>query len=438
MTGAEIGLLTMVAILLLVALRQQIALVLLVVGTGGIVLTVGVDTALSFLGSVPYEFAASWELSAVPMFLLMGAFAYRSGLTDTLYGAVRVFLAFLPGGLALTSNFACAVFAAASGSSVATAVAMGRIAVPEMLKSGYDKGLATAVCACAGTLGSLIPPSIILILYGAFTGQSVAALFMAGVIPGIITALAYGGMIVIRCWRDPSLAPRIEIRASRQEKLRLVMQAWPVPALILGVVGSIYGGVATPTEAGAFGAGATFLIALMQGRLSASMARQSLLEALKGTAAIFFVAVGAVMLTRFMALGGVPDAVAQAVNQAGLGPVGLVVVIAVVYLVLGCFLEPVGIMLLTLPVLVPALEKSGVNLIWFGILMVKYLEIGLMTPPVGLNVFAIKSVAGPTVSLSEIFRGVKWFLIVEVIVTAALIAFPSITLFLPRELNLGR
>jgi tripartite ATP-independent transporter DctM subunit len=438
MSGTEIGLLSLGVILALVALRLPIAIVLLVVGGVGIAVTISTSTALSFLGSVPYEFAASWELSAVPMFLLMGALAFRSGLTDSLYAAVRSFIGFLPGGLALASNFACAVFAAASGSSVATAVAMGRIAVPEMLKSGYDKGLATAVCACAGTLGSLIPPSVIMILYGAFTGQSVAALFMAGVLPGILTAFAYALMIVLRCAVNPALAPRAKLELTRKQRLETIAAAWPIPLLIVGIVGSIYGGVATPTEAGAFGAGATCLIALLHRRLTGPVLRQSLLEALKGSAAIFLVGIGAVMLTRFMALSGVPDAVAQAVSQIGLGPLGLVVVIALIYMVLGCFLEPIGIMLLTLPVLVPALERSGVNLIWFGVLMVKYLEIGLITPPVGLNVFAIKSVAGPMVSLRDIFRGVRWFFVVEIVVTAILIAVPAISLFLPKAMNLGR
>jgi len=432
----SIGFGGLAAILVLVALRLPIGAALALVAVLGLAQVAGWDVVMSLAGSLPYEFGANWELSAVPMFLLMGALAYRSGLTDPLFQVLRMWLRGLPGGLAVATNFACAVFAAACGSSVATTVAMGRIAIPEMLKAGYNPGLAAAVCACAGTLGSMIPPSVMMILYGAFTGQSVAAIFLAGVLPGLLTAAVYAVMIVTRAKLDPTLAPMGEETYTRREKLVATRRAWPLPFLVVMVIGSIYGGVATPTEAGAFGAFCAFLLALWAGSMSRKILWEGVTEALHGTATIFFVALGAVLLTRFMALSGVPDFVAEIISKNAVSPVLLIVGASVVYLILGCFLEPISIMLLTLPILIPALQKLGVNLIWFGILVVKLLEIGLITPPVGLNVFAAKALVGDRISLERIFAGVGWFLVCELFVLTLLVAYPEISLYLPRTMGL--
>jgi len=436
MSSLAMGFTGLAAILVLVALRMPIGVALALVAVVGLALVASVDAVMSLVGSVPYEFAANWELSAVPMFLLMGALTYRSGLTDSLFHALRIWLRFLPGGLAVATNIACAIFAAACGSSVATTVAMGRIAIPEMLKARYNAGLAAAVCACAGTLGSMIPPSVMMIIYGAFTGQSVAALFMAGVFPGILTALVYAVMIVARASIDPALAPRTRETYSLAQKMRALKRVWPLPALVVAVIGGIYGGVATPTEAGAFGAFCALVLALTAGNISRRILWEGVTEALHGTATIFFVGLGAVLLTRFMSLSGVPDFIADTITGHAVGPLLLILGASAVYLVLGCFLEPIGIMLLTLPVLVPALEKLGVNLIWFGILVVKLLEIGLITPPVGLNVFAAKTLIGDRISLERIFAGVGWFLVCEALVLSLLIAYPEISLYLPRALGM--
>ncbi len=424
------------AILVLVALGMPVGAVLALVAVVGLWYVAGAGVVKSLAGSLPYEFAANWELSAVPMFLLMGALAYRAGLTDPLFEAMRMWLRRLPGGLAVATNFACAVFAAACGSSVATTVAMGRIAIPEMLKAGYNPGLAAAVCACAGTLGSMIPPSVMMIIYCAFTGQSVAALFMAGVLPGLLTAAIYAVMIVTRVKLNPALAPAGTQTYSWAEKLTATRKAWPLPILVVLVIGGIYGGVVTPTEAGAYGAFCAFLLALWTGSMNRQVLWESFTEALHGTATIFFVALGAILLTRFMALSGVPDFVADLISQNAVGPLALILGAAVLYLILGCFLEPISIMLLTLPILVPALGKLGVDLIWFGILVVKLLEIGLITPPVGLNVFAAKTLVDDTVPIERIFAGVSWFLVCEIIVLALLVAYPDISLYLPRAMGL--
>ena len=436
MTDLQIGFAGLAAILVLVALRLPIGVALALVAIVGLNEIAGPTVTMSLTGSLPYEFAANWELSAVPMFLLMGAIVYRSGLSDPLFAALRVWLRFLPGGLAVASNFACAIFAAACGSSVATTVAMGRIAIPEMLKAGYSPGLAVAVCACAGTLGSMIPPSVMMILYCAFTGQSVAALFIAGIFPGLLTAAVYAVMIVSRVTIDPRIAPRRAESYSWGDKIDAVKRAWPLPVLVVVVIGSIYGGIATPTEAGAFGTLCALVLALVAGNIRGRILWDSMLEALHGTATIFFVALGAVLLTRLVVLSGVPDYITGALAGGTAGVLILLAGATVVYLVLGCFLEPVSIMLLTLPILVPVLTQLHVNLIWFGILVVKLLEIGLITPPVGLNVFAAKTISGDQISLERIFAGVSWFLLCELLVLALLVAFPQIALFLPKTVGL--
>lgn len=436
MTDLQIGFGGLAAIIVLVAFRMPIGAALALVAVIGLDQVAGSTVTMSLVGSLPYEFAANWELSAVPMFLLMGAIVYRSRLSDPLFAALRVLLRFLPGGLAVASNFASAIFAAACGSSVATTVAMGRIAIPEMLKAGYSPGLAAAVCACAGTLGSMIPPSVMMILYCAFTGQSVAALFIAGIVPGFLTAAIYAIMIITRVKFNPAIAPQRTETYSRQEKLQAVKYAWPLPVLVVIVIGSIYGGVATPTEAGAFGTLCAIGLARIAGKFDRGVLWDSMLEALDGTARIFFVALGAVLLTRLIVLSGIPDYITDSLTAGHLGLLTVIIAAAFVYIVLGCFLEPVSIMLITLPILVPVLKHLGVNLIWFGILVVKLLEIGLITPPVGLNVFAAKAIAGEEISIERIFTGVSWFLLCELIVLVLLIKFPEISLFLPKTVGL--
>jgi tripartite ATP-independent transporter DctM subunit len=432
MSDLTIGFVSLGAILVLIALRVPIGIALAVVALVGTAAITGTTTALSLAGLVPYDFAASWELSAIPMFLLMGTITYHTGLVTSLYDAARLWLRGLPGGLAVATNFACAGFAAASGSSVATTVAMGRIAVPEMLRAGYDKGLSTAVAACSGTLGSLIPPSVLMILYCAFTGQSVAKMFLAGVLPGILTAAVYAGMIVGRCYFNPTLAPRIEEPATWAERMAVLRSTWPLPTLIVGVIGGLYGGLVTPTEAGAFGAGLAFLIALLQKRMSWTALKASIMEALEGTATIFFAALGAVLLTRLMAFSGVPNLLSNLANEVAAETWMLVLGCSIVYLILGCFLEPLGLVLLTLPVMIPVFESRGIDMIWFGIMVVKYVEIGLMTPPVGLNVYAVKTIVGNAVPLNAIFIGTAWFLVCEAFILLLLFLFPEIALVLPR------
>ncbi|MAF48514.1 MAG: C4-dicarboxylate ABC transporter [Rhodospirillaceae bacterium] len=430
-----IGVIGIAVILAMIAARVPIGLALGSVAIFGVAEIVGWTAAWGMIGTMPFDFAAHWSLSAIPMFLLMGTIAFYSGMTNSLYHAARLWLGFLPGGLAVATNFACAGFAAASGSSLATTVAMGRIAIPEMQRYKYDPGLATGVCACSGTLGILIPPSILMVIYGIFAEQSIARLFVAGILPGLLTAALYTVMIVTRCKLNPDLAPPFTEEVTRAEKIAALRDIWPLPVLILGVMGGIYTGVASPTEAGALGAFIALVIALLQRRMTWRIFKTSVEEAIESTATIFFVAVGAILLTKFMALSGLPAFLAEAMVDWALDPLLLVIGASIIFLVLGMFLDPLGLLLLTLPVLLPLFEELNLDLIWFGILVTKYVEIGLMTPPVGLNVYAVKTVVGSDIRLETIFKGVLWFLATEVVVMTLLIAFPEISLFLPSLMD---
>jgi C4-dicarboxylate transporter, DctM subunit len=431
-TGLETGFLSLLAVLVLIAIRIPIGAVLGGVSIIGIIMLRNVDVAAGVVKITIFEFAASWNLSAIPMFLLMGAIAYHSGISAALFRTARLWFGNLPGGLAVASNFACAGFSAASGSSLATAAAMGRITIPEMTAQGYDKGLATGVVAAAGTLGSLIPPSILMVLYGIFAETSIAQLLIAGILPGILTAFVYAAMIVIRCRLNPALAPHMRQTVSLRERIAATHEVWPLLVLILSVVGGIYAGIVTPTEAGAFGAFLALVLTVLQGRMTWKLFKDSVMEALVNTAKIFFVAFGAVLLTRFLALAGVGFFIGQMIGDWALDPILLVVAMSLVYVLLGMFLDPLGLMLLTLPLLLPMFDALNMNLIWLGVLVIKFLEIGLMTPPVGFNVYVIKSVVGDEIPLGVIFRGVAWFLACEVLIVTLLVAFPQISLFLPQ------
>jgi tripartite ATP-independent transporter DctM subunit len=435
MSALTIAGLALAVLVTLLALRMPIWLALSIVAVGGIAALRGPHAAFAMLGSTPHEFVASWTLTAVPMFLLMGALAFHSGFTSGLYNAARLWLGSLPGGLAIATNFAAAGFSAASGSSVATAAAVGRLAVPEMLRCGYQPGLATAVCAASGTLGVMIPPSIAFVLYGWYTETPIGKLLLAGILPGLLTAAIYAALIAIRCKLNPALAPKLPDVVVWRDRFVVLARVWPLPLVILGIIGGIYGGVATTTEVAAMGAALVLAIALARREMSWPRLKEACVESLEATASIFFIAVGATLITRFLAIAGMPAYLAEQVQLWGLDPFTVIAAMTIIYVILGCFIDPIGIMLLTLPILTPILISLKVDMVWVGVLVVKYLEIGLMTPPVGLNAFVIKAVAGDSVSLTEVFRGLGWFLGAEVVIVALLLTFPEISLFLPSLLD---
>lgn len=435
LTDVQIGFAGIAILLALIALRVPIGVSLIGVSFGGIWVLVGERAAWGAIGIIPYSFAATWQLSSVPMFLLMGFVCFHAGLTKGLFDAARVWLSALPGGLAIATVFGAAGFAAVTGSSVACAAAMGRIAVPEMLRQGYDTSLATGTVAAAGTIGALIPPSILMIMYGIIAEVPINQLFLGGVGAGLLTAFGYVMVIVIRATLQPSCAPRLNERVSFGDRFRALTEIWPVLILVIGVFGGLFSGVFTPTEAGAVGAFLSLVIAWLKGSLSLLNFRNALLETLLTTAALFIIAIGASMLTRFLAFSGAGDYLSQVVAAMGANELLLLLGISLIYLVLGMFLEPLGAMLLTLPILLPIVETTGFSLVWFGVLLTKFLEIGMITPPIGLNVFVIKGVVGDLASTSTIFRGIMWFLVADLIVVVLLIAFPQITLYLPSLLK---
>ena len=431
MDRLEIGLIGLALTFTLVGLRVPIAVSLGVVSFFGIWAIISLSAAWGIVTAIPFDWVGDFSFSAVPMFMLMGYIASKSGMTAGIFGAMRIFLWRVPGALACASVAACALFAAASGSSVATAAAMSRIAIPEMLKANYDKALATGTIAASGTLGSLIPPSILMILYGIFAEQSIGKLFIGGFLPGFLSALIYMGMIMARVMVRPSLAPKLERETTHEERMAAVRDIWPFPPLVFFVLGGIFLGWFTPTEAGAVGAFFAFVLAILRRGMSWRVFREIMVEATEGTAAIFIIAVTAVIFTRFMALSGVPGYLADVMLSVGSHPLILIAQISLIYIVLGMFIDSIGLMLITLPIILPMLHAGNVDLIWFGIIVIKLLEIGLITPPIGLNVYMIKGALGDTVTLGTVFRGTFWFLAMDIVTLALIIAFPQIVLWLP-------
>lgn len=422
-------------VLVLVLLEFPVGVALGLVGAAGIYWQIGLRPTIGILESTPFEFTASWSLSAIPLFLLMGSVIQRSGLATRVYVAARLWMGGVPGGLAVATNVAAAGFAAMSGSSMATSAAMARLSVPEMLRAGYDKNLATGCVASAGTLGALIPPSILMILYAIFAEVSIAKMLIAGILPGLLTLAIYVAMIMLRSMRDPSLAPGLDYRPTLREKMESLGPIWPLPVIFFGVLGGIYGGIVTATEAAALGVLLSLLAALLAGGLSWDLVRGSIMETLSSTARIFFVAIGAIIFTKFLALTGISSTLERTFSAFAGNYLLLVVAASLLFLVLGMFLDPLGVMLISLPILLPVFEAVEADLIWLGVIVVKYIEIGLLTPPVGLNVYVVKSALGDSVALADIFRGVVWFLVCEVIIMALLIGFPEISLFLPSRLG---
>lgn len=430
--NVEAGFLALTLLTGLLVLRVPIGVALVAVGAGGIFYLRGFGPAFGMLRSVPFDFTAHWTLSAVPMFVLMSAIASHSGLTRNLYASMRLWFGRLPGGLAIATSFAGAGFAAICGSSLATTAAMGRIAVPEMVRAGYDKGLAAGCAAAVGTVGALIPPSILMVLYALFAQVSVGKMLVAGLLPGILTTLAYSVMIGIRCRANPKLAPKIDLSGiTLRDKMMSLRSIWPVALIAAMVVGIIYGGIATATEAGAIGAVATAIVAFAQRSLDRRGLMMCASETVITTATLLLIGIGATLLAQFLALSGVPRFLSGLLQGVTTDHVTIILIICVIYLIMGAFLDTIGIMLLTLPILIPIFKQLGINEIWAGVILVKMLEIGLLTPPLGMNVFVMNRVSGDSIKLGTIFAGVSWFLLVEVIVMAILIFFPAVILVLP-------
>lgn len=422
------GLAGIAVLLVLLALRVPVAVALILVSFGGIWLMLGFEPAVGILTTTPYDFVASWTLSAVPMFLLMGFVAYHAGLTTNLFAAANRALRRVPGGLGMAGVLACTGFASVSGSSLACAAAMGRIAIPEMIRAGYRPSFATGTLAAGGTIGALIPPSILMIIYGVFAETSVTKVFLGGISVGLMTAATYCLMIFAVARLRPEIMPTPDTHDPAQAHATVFKAIWPLLTLIFLVFGGLFGGLFTATEAGAIGAAGAIVIACLTRALSWQGFRAALLETVGTSVSLFIIGVGAVMFTRFLGLSGTAGFISQTVNAWDVGYLEMMMMIVALYVVLGMFMEPFGAMLITLPILLPLLETASVSLVWFGVLLVKLLEVGMITPPLGMNVFVIRNVAGQYAGLGDIFRGVTLFLLADMVIVALLIAFPELIL----------
>lgn len=438
MTTLQVAGTSIFAMLVLIGLRVPIGVAMGGVAFLGLWYLRNFNVALSVLRDTPFVFAANWDLSAIPMFLLMGAIASNSGIGAALFRAAYAWFGSLPGGLAVATNWACAGFGAASGSSIAAAAVMARLAVPEMLKNKYDKALATGVCASGGTLDALIPPSILFVVYGVFAEVSIAKLLLAGILPGLLTAAVYMIMIIARCWLNPKLGPPVSFASDDEkwkERWASLREIWPILVLIVAVMGGLYWGVVSPTESGAVGALVATLVGVAQGKLSFRGFVDSFKDAIGTTAQLFFIGIGAVIYTKFLALSGSASLFTELVGTWALNPLLLVIAVSAIYLVLGMFLDPLGMILLTIPVFVPMFAALNLDLVWFGVLVVKYIGIGLLTPPVGFNIYVVSGALNNQIPLQTIFRGCYWFLACEAVIMTLLIAFPQISLWLPSSMN---
>ena len=424
-----IGLVFSAVLVFLVFLGVRVFIAAAVIGMLGLVAIIGWEAGTGMAGTVPHSKISSFTLSVLPMFILIGYLAFHAGLTQAVFDAARKWCSQAPGGLAIATVFATAGFAAVSGASTATAAVFSRVAIPEMLKNGYDKRLAAGVVAAGGTLASLIPPSAILVIYAIIVEESVGQLLLAGFIPGIISAVIYALLISGRVMLNPKLAPSTQ-RYPWSERFRALPGTAPIVAVIVIIFTAIYGGWATPTEAGALGAFVVLVFALIRG-MKFTTFKNALFETAKLTAMIFSIIWGVLIFVRFLGFAGLPDAFASFVSSLDMPPVLIVIMILLGYMVLGMFMDAIGMLLLTLPVVYPAIIGLGYDPIWFGIIVVKMAEICLVTPPIGLNCFVVNGVR-PDIPLTDVFRGIGPFFVADVATVGLFIAFPGIVTFLPR------
>lgn len=431
MSSGEQGLFLILGLFGLLALGFPIALALLSTGLIGILAMNGWRSADYLLGTLPYSITAEFAFIVIPLFLFMGHMAYSAGISAKGFRAATAWVGHLPGGLAISAVMACGAFATVSGSSIATAATVSKIAIPELLKAGYSKRLAGACVACGGTLGVLIPPSTILVLYSIATETPIPDLFIAGIVPGILTILVYAIGIGVIVKRDPSMRKAtLQRRLGYGERLKITFSSWEI-LLIFGVVmGTLYTGIATASEAAGFGALVALGIAIYR-RTSLKDIRSGLQASGASTASIFFLIIGAGVFGAALAVTQLPQSLAVWAVGLDLHPVVLLIFLLIPFLVLGCFVDAASMILLTMPVVFPIVKQAGIDPVLFGILVVKMTEIGCITPPVGLNAFVVAT-ANPAVSVREIFQGIMPFFIMDLLIVALLIAFPAITLFAIR------
>ncbi|MDA7599657.1 TRAP transporter large permease [Alphaproteobacteria bacterium] len=417
------------AVLALAFMRMPLGLALGIVGFVGFAELSNYRAAISSAARLVIDSGQSYGLSVVPLFILMGLMVERGGMAKELYRAAYVFLGHRKGGLAMSTVVACGMFSAICGSSLATAATMSKVSMPEMRRYKYDDSLATASIAAGGTLGILIPPSVILVIYGLMTETSVGKLFIAGVLPGLIGVLFYLGAVTFVVRRNPKAGP-VGDKCTWVERFVALRDVWTTLGLFIFVIGGIYGGLFTPTEAAGIGAAGAMLIAWRRGALSFKSAMDVLRETAVTSAKLFMVLFGALIFSNFVNRAGLPAGLMDLVTSFEVSPLGVIFIILLVYIALGCVFESLSMILLTVPIFAPLVEGLGFDLIWFGILVVVVTEISLITPPIGLNVFVLKGVL-KDVSVKTIFKGVTPFWVADILRLALLTFVPALSLFLP-------
>ena len=417
------------------ALGVHIGVALGMAGFLGIYLTVGPDAAMAQLAAIPFSTTNSFTLAVIPLFILMGSFATAAGIVTELFRTAYLWLGTLRGGLAMATVMSSAAFGAASGSTIVNAAVFTKMAMPEMTRFGYDVRLSSGCIAAAGTLAALIPPSILMVIYGVITEQSIGKLLIAGIIPGIVTALLYcGGIYILARWR-PDLAPLAKITVTWGERWRSLYGVSGIMVLFALVVGGIYGGYFPATYAGAVGAFGAFVIALVKRRLGLGSLTEVLKEAAVTTSVIFIIVVGGMLFARFLTYSGLVDLISAGLLSFGTGKYTYLIGYVVLFTILGCFIEPIAIMVMTLPIMYPVMAAQGFDPIWLGVVSVKLAEIGVLTPPVGLNVFVVKSSSPVPVTLGQVFTGVVPFIALDFLSLGLYVAFPQMITWLPNLMS---
>lgn len=429
MDPLTIGLVALGILFVLLILSIPIGVAMAACGVLGVAAIIGLKPALALFGNTVYETTANFDLSIIPLFVLMGSVASRSGLSRELYSAFNAWLGALRGGVALATVGACGAFAAICGSSVATAATMSQVALPEMKRFKYSDSLATGSVAAGGIIGILIPPSVVLVLYGILTETSIGDLFIAGFIPGILTTLGFMLVIAIFTRFNPEAGPKGE-KTTVGEKFKALGRTWAILLLFILVIGGIYFGFFTPTEAAGIGAVGAFGIAAMRGRLNFETIKGSLLETIRTTGMIFTILIGAIALNNLMVFSGMAYGLSSFVSGLDMHPMMVMVIILIIYLILGCFMDALAMILLTVPIFFPIVVNLGFDPVWFGIIVVMVVELGLITPPIGMNVFVIKGMA-QHVPLQTIYKGVIPFVAAQILLVILVFLFPQIALWLP-------
>ena len=425
-----VGITAFLVLIFLLAITVPIGVAMMLCGVGGLAMIIGLVPSLSLFGTTVMQSVVTYDLSIIPLFILMGALASRSGLSQELYDAFNAWLGGFRGGLALATVGACGAFAAICGSSVATAATMSKVALPEMKKYRYSDSMATGSVAAGGIIGILNPPSVILVLYGLLTESSIGDLFIAGFLPGILTIIVFMIVISIVTRLHPESGPVGE-KSTWKQKLNATLKTWAITALFATVIGGIYFGVFTPTEAAGVGAFGAFFIAFSRKRLNREMMKETLLETGQTSAMIFTILIGAITLNNLVIFSGLANALADFVSGLDMSPATVMLIILLMYLIMGCFLDALAMILLTVPIFYPIVLDLGYDPIWFGIIVVMVVELGLITPPIGMNVFVIKGMV-QSVPLVSIYKGVLPFVIGQVVLIIAVFLIPEIALWLPE------